>query len=325
MIVEIKIPDIGTDEVDVTEVMVKVGDAVSVEQPLLTVEGDKASMEIPSPQAGVVREIRVAVGDKVATGTLAMLFDVPAEDDEVNVATPGAEPEPGAPVAAVSERLEVALPDIGDDQVEVTEVMVKVGDSVVAEQSLLTIEGDKASMEVPAPCAGVVKDIIVSVGDKVKTGTPIMVFTVTQQVSTSASAEEKAEPSPAEQSSEVTPAPVPVQEGSATEVPAAPVTGTFVENEAYIHATPVIRRLAREFGIDLSAVRGTGRKRRILREDVQAYVKQALTKLQTLQEGGKGALPGLLPWPQVDFRKFGAVEEVELGKIQKISGANLHR
>jgi len=172
MAIEINVPDIGSDEVEVTEVMVNVGDTVEAEQSLITVEGDKASMEVPSPQAGVVKEIKIAVGDKVSTGSLIMVFD---SADSAAEAPAAAQPEaaPAAPAAASAVK-EVEVPDIGGDEVEVTEVMVNVGDSVGAEQSLITVEGDKASMEVPAPFAGVVKEIKIATGDKVKTGSLIM-------------------------------------------------------------------------------------------------------------------------------------------------------
>ncbi|HBT13263.1 MAG TPA: dihydrolipoamide acetyltransferase, partial [Erwinia persicina] len=181
MAIEINVPDIGSDEVEVTEILVKVGDTVEVEQSLLVVEGDKASMEVPSPQAGVVKEIKVATGDKVETGKLIMIFEA-----EGGAAAPAAAEEkkeeaaPAAPAAApaASAAKEVNVPDIGGDEVEVTEIMVKVGDKVEAEQSILTVEGDKASMEVPAPFAGTVKEIKIATGDKVSTGSLVMVFEV---------------------------------------------------------------------------------------------------------------------------------------------------
>ncbi|EME1743717.1 biotin/lipoyl-binding protein, partial [Cronobacter sakazakii] len=179
MAIEINVPDIGADEVEVTEILVKVGDKVEAEQSLITVEGDKASMEVPSPQAGVVKEIKVSVGDKVETGKLIMIFDsaegaaaaAPAKAEEKKEAAPAA-----APAAAAAK--DVNVPDIGGDEVEVTEILVKVGDKVEAEQSLITVEGDKASMEVPAPFAGTVKEIKINTGDKVSTGSLIMVFEV---------------------------------------------------------------------------------------------------------------------------------------------------
>ncbi|OZS75179.1 pyruvate dehydrogenase complex dihydrolipoyllysine-residue acetyltransferase [Providencia rettgeri] len=303
---DVAVPDIGGDEVEVTEIMVKVGDKVEAEQSLITVEGDKASMEVPAPFAGTVKEIKIATGDKVKTGSLIMVFEVAG-------AAPAAAPaaQAAAPAApAASAIKDVNVPDIGGDEVEVTEVMVKVGDTVSAEQSIITVEGDKASMEVPAPFAGTVKEIKIATGDKVKTGSLIMTFEVAGAAPAAAPA---AQPS--------APAPAPAQ--------AAPAKATdskteFVENDAYIHATPVIRRLAREFGVNLAKVKGTGRKGRILREDVQAYVKDAVKRAEAPAAAG-GGLPGMLPWPKVDYSKFGEVEEVELGRIQKISGANLSR
>ncbi|MBE0149378.1 pyruvate dehydrogenase complex dihydrolipoyllysine-residue acetyltransferase [Serratia fonticola] len=311
MSIEIKVPDIGADEVEITEILVKVGDKVEVEQSLITVEGDKASMEVPSPQAGVVKEIKVAVGDKTETGKLLMIFE--AEGAAAAAPAAKAEEKPAAAPAAAAAK-DVEVPDIGADEVEVTEILVKVGDTVTAEQSLITVEGDKASMEVPAPFAGTVKEIKITTGDKVKTGSLIMVFEV-----------EGAAPAPAAapaQKAEAAPAPA-KQEAKA----AAPAAGKgeFAENDAYVHATPVIRRLAREFGVNLAKVKGTGRKGRILREDVQAYVKDAVKRAEAAPAATGGGLPGMLPWPKVDFSKFGEIEEVELGRIQKISGANLSR
>ncbi|MGT3243562.1 pyruvate dehydrogenase complex dihydrolipoyllysine-residue acetyltransferase [Yersinia enterocolitica] len=313
MSIEIKVPDIGADEVEVTEIMVKVGDTVEAEQSLITVEGDKASMEVPSPQAGVVKEIKIAVGDTVATGKLMMIFEAtgaaaaPAKAEEKSAA-----PAPAAAPAASAVK-NVEVPDIGGDEVEVTEVMVKVGDTVAAEQSLITVEGDKASMEVPAPFAGTVKEIKINTGDKVSTGSLIMVFEVAGAAAPAAA--------PAQQAA---PAAAPAKAAAAS-APAAS-KGEFAENDAYVHATPVIRRLAREFGVNLAKVKGSGRKGRILREDVQAYVKDAVKRAEAAPAAATGGgLPGMLPWPKVDFSKFGEIEEVELGRIQKISGANLSR
>ncbi len=316
MAIEIKVPDIGTDEVEITEILVKVGDKVEAEQSLITVEGDKASMEVPSPQAGVVKEIKVSVGDKTETGALIMIFDsadgaadaAPAKAEEKKEAAPAA-----APAAAAAK--DVHVPDIGSDEVEVTEVMVKVGDTVEAEQSLITVEGDKASMEVPAPFAGTVKEIKVNTGDKVSTGSLIMVFEVEGAAPAAAPAKQEAA------------APAPAAKAEKPAAPAAKAEGKseFAENDAYVHATPLIRRLAREFGVNLAKVKGTGRKGRILREDVQAYVKDAIKRAEAAPAATGGGIPGMLPWPKVDFSKFGEVEEVELGRIQKISGANLSR
>lgn len=302
MAIEIKVPDIGADEVDVTEVLVNVGDKVEAEQSLIVVEGDKASMEVPSPQAGVVKEINISVGDKVETGKLIMIFD-------------SAEGEAAAVPAASADK-EVSVPDIGGDEVEVTDILVKVGDSVEAEQSLMTVEGDKASMEVPAPFAGTVKALKVKVGDKVSTGSLIMVFDVEGSAPAAPAKQDAPASAPAAQSAKPTATPVVKADGKSE----------FVENDTYVHATPLIRRLAREFGVNLAKVKGTGRKGRILREDVQAYVKDAVKRAESLPAGATGGgLPGMLPWPKVDFSKFGEIEEVELGRIQKISGANLSR
>ncbi|ELZ5939949.1 MULTISPECIES: pyruvate dehydrogenase complex dihydrolipoyllysine-residue acetyltransferase [Providencia] len=307
---EVSVPDIGGDEVEVTEIMVKVGDTVTEEQSLITVEGDKASMEVPAPFAGTVKEIKIATGDKVKTGSLIMVFEVAGS-------APAAAPAPAAsasaPAPAASAIKDVNVPDIGGDEVEVTEIMVKVGDTVTEEQSLITVEGDKASMEVPAPFAGTVKEIKIATGDKVKTGSLIMTFEVAGAAPAAAAS---AAPAPAPASSAPAPAAAPAK--------AADSKNEFVENEAYVHATPVIRRLAREFGVNLAKVKGTGRKGRILREDVQSYVKDAIKRAEAPAAAG-GGLPGMLPWPKVDYSKFGEVEEVELGRIQKISGANLSR
>ncbi|EKC9643840.1 pyruvate dehydrogenase complex dihydrolipoyllysine-residue acetyltransferase [Salmonella enterica] len=311
---EVHVPDIGGDEVEVTEVMVKVGDTVAAEQSLITVEGDKASMEVPAPFAGTVKEIKISTGDKVSTGSLIMIFEVAGEAGAAAPAKAEAAPAAAAPAASGSK--EVNVPDIGGDEVEVTEVMVKVGDKIAAEQSLITVEGDKASMEVPAPFAGTVKEIKISTGDKVKTGSLIMVFEV-----------EGASPaaSPAKQEA-VAPAPAAKAEKPAAPAAKAESKSEFAENDAYVHATPLIRRLAREFGVNLAKVKGTGRKGRILREDVQAYVKEAIKRAESAPAAvAGGGIPGMLPWPKVDFSKFGEIEEVELGRIQKISGANLSR
>jgi pyruvate dehydrogenase E2 component (dihydrolipoamide acetyltransferase) len=313
---EVAVPDIGSDEVEVTEIMVKVGDTVEAEQSLITVEGDKASMEVPAPFAGVVKEIKISTGDKISTGSLIMVFETAGSGSAPAEAKPEVKEEAAAAPAAASGAKEVAVPDIGDDEVEVTEIMVKVGDKVAAEQSLITVEGDKASMEVPAPFAGTVKEIKISTGDKVKTGSMIMVFEVegaAPAAAAPAAAPQQAEP--AKQEAKAAPAPAKAES-----------KGEFAENDAYVHATPVIRRLAREFGVNLSKVKGTGRKGRILKEDVQSYVKDAVKRAESAPAAAAGGgMPGMLPWPKVDFSKFGEIEEVELGRIQKISGANLSR
>ncbi|WP_109058950.1 pyruvate dehydrogenase complex dihydrolipoyllysine-residue acetyltransferase [Aggregatibacter aphrophilus] len=315
-VIDVNVPDIGGDEVNVTDVMVKVGDRVEVDQSIINVEGDKASMEVPAPVAGIVKEIIIKAGDKVSTGTLIMRFEVAGS-------APAAAPTASAPVAAPTAPVaggvkDVNIPDIGGDEVNVTEIMVKVGDTITEEQSLITVEGDKASMEVPAPFAGVVKEILVKSGDKVSTGTLIMRFEVAGSAPVAAPAPQAAAPAP-------TAAPAVAPSAPAATASDADVTGA----KSYAHATPVIRRLAREFGVNLDKVKGTGRKGRILKEDVQAYVKAAVKALESGAASATGAANGaglgLLPWPKVDFSKFGEIEEVELSRINKISGANLHR
>ena len=315
-VIDVNVPDIGGDEVNVTDVMVKVGDRVEVDQSIINVEGDKASMEVPAPVAGIVKEIIIKAGDKVSTGTLIMRFEVAGS-------APAAAPTASAPVAAPAAPVaggvkDVNIPDIGGDEVNVTEIMVKVGDTITEEQSLITVEGDKASMEVPAPFAGVVKEILVKSGDKVSTGTLIMRFEVAGSAPVAAPAPQAAAPAP-------TAAPAVAPSAPAATASDADVTGA----KSYAHATPVIRRLAREFGVNLDKVKGTGRKGRILKEDVQAYVKAAVKALESGAASATGAANGaglgLLPWPKVDFSKFGEIEEVDLSRINKISGANLHR
>ena len=318
-VVEVNVPDIGSDEVNVTEIMVKVGDSVEVDQSIINVEGDKASMEVPAPIAGVVKEILINVGDKVSTGKLIMKFET-ASAAPVAAAAPA---QTAAPVTATTSAIkDVNVPDIGGDEVNVTEIMVAVGDTVSEDQSLITVEGDKASMEVPAPFGGVVKEILVKSGDKVSTGSLIMRFEV------AGAAPAAATPAPAPQVASPAPAEQPAQSGNVSGLSQEQV----VASAGYAHATPVIRRLAREFGVNLDKVKGTGRKGRIVKEDIEAYVKTAVKAYEngaTAQAAGNGVANGaglgLLPWPKVDFSKFGEVEEVELSRINKISGANLHR
>ncbi|PAJ74899.1 pyruvate dehydrogenase complex dihydrolipoyllysine-residue acetyltransferase [Pseudoalteromonas sp. NBT06-2] len=312
---EVNVPDIGGDEVEVTEILVAVGDVVTEEQSILNVEGDKASMEVPTPFSGIVKEIKVATGDTVSTGSLVMLFEVKSEVGSAAIAAPVAvESETAAPIAAVSAVQDVNVPDIGGDEVEVTEILVAVGDVVAEDQSILNVEGDKASMEVPAPFAGVVKEIKVVAGDKVSTGSLVMAFETTSSTPVVASI-----------------TPVPAEKLAEVPVVKAPTTKeNFAENDAYAHASPVIRRLAREFGVNLANVIGTGRKDRVVKEDVQNYVKNLVKQVESGQVSASkgnaaGGELGLIPWPKVDFSKFGEIEEQKLSRIQKLSGANLHR
>ncbi|MEO3678224.1 pyruvate dehydrogenase complex dihydrolipoyllysine-residue acetyltransferase [Rheinheimera sp. FR7-31] len=332
MTIEIHVPDIGADEVEVTEILVKVGDKVAADQSLLSVEGDKASMEVPAAEAGVVKSINVKVGDKVKTGSLIMTFEGEGAAPVKTEAKAEAKAESKADAAPAKQSgaavQDVKVPDIGGDAVEVTEIMVKVGDTVAADQSLLSVEGDKASMEVPAPFAGKVKEIKISVGDKVSTGSLIMLFETEGGAEAAPASEAKAETAKAEPKAEAAPA------AAAPAASSAPATNDgFVENSAYAHASPVIRRLAREFGINLAKVNGTGRKGRVVKEDVQNYVKQLVKQVESGAGAVSGAASGagssmgfdLIAWPKVDFAKFGEVEAKPLSRIQKLSGANLHR
>ncbi|AIY66077.1 pyruvate dehydrogenase complex dihydrolipoyllysine-residue acetyltransferase [Pseudoalteromonas piratica] len=318
-LVEVHVPDIGGDEVEVTEIMVAVGDVVEADQSILNVEGDKASMEVPAPFGGTVKEVKVEVGGKVSTGSLVFVFETGASAPAAAEAAPAAAPAP----ASAAELKEVFVPDIGGDEVEVTEVMVAVGDVVEADQSILNVEGDKASMEVPAPFAGTVKEVKVEVGGKVSTGSLVFVF------ETQGSA-----PAPVAAPAAAAPAKAAPAASAAKPAPAAAPTASaqkdeFVANDQYAHASPVVRRLAREFGVNLARVKGTGRKNRVLKEDVQNYVKELVKQVESgqLSKGGNtgGGELNLIPWPKVDFSKFGEVEEKKLSRIQKLSGANLHR
>ncbi|ENC9555877.1 pyruvate dehydrogenase complex dihydrolipoyllysine-residue acetyltransferase [Aeromonas hydrophila] len=317
---DVHVPDIGDDEVDVTEIMVAVGDMVEADQSIIAVEGDKASMEVPAPFAGRVVEIKVAAGAKVSTGSLVMVFEVAGAAPAVAAApAQAAAPVAAAPAVAAAAK-EVNVPDIGGDEVEVTEIMVAVGDKVEADQSLIAVEGDKASMEVPAPFAGVVKEIKVKAGDKVSTGSLIMVFEVAGAAPAAATAPVAQVAAPVA-AAPVAAAPAPVAQAAAA--------SDFVANDAYVHASPAVRRLAREFGVNLAKVKASGRKGRIVKEDVQAYVKDAVKRAESAPAAGQGTGNGngmsVLAWPKVDFSKFGDVEEVDLTRIQKISGPNLHR
>ncbi|MBL4816752.1 MAG: pyruvate dehydrogenase complex dihydrolipoyllysine-residue acetyltransferase [Shewanella sp.] len=303
---EVNLPDIGDDEVEVTAILVNLGDSITEDQPILSVEGDKASMEVPAPFNGVLKEIKVEIGDKVSTGSLVLVFEVA-----------GASAAPVAP-AAVASVLEVTLPDIGDDEVEVTAILVNLGDSITEEQPILSVEGDKASMEVPASFAGVLKEIKVEIGDKVSTGSLVMIFEAIGQAPAAA----PVAMAPAQASAPVAPAPASVAASKAK-----PAKTDFVENDAYAHASPVIRRMARELGVNLANVKGTGRKSRVIKEDVQNYIKAAIKQVESgnVKAAAGGNELNLLAWPKIDFSKFGETEVKPLSRIQKLSGANLHR
>ncbi len=336
-LVEVKVPDIGDfDEVGVIEVLVKVGDTVKVEQSLITVESDKASMEIPSSQAGVVKEIKVAVGDKVKQGSVVVVVEgegAAAAPAPAAVA-PAPAPAQAAPVAAPAQSsgpVTIEVPDIGDfDEVAVIELLVKVGDTVKVEQSLVTVESDKASMEIPSSHAGVVEELLVKVGDKVAKGSPLARVAATGGAPAPAAAAPVAAPAPAA----AAPAAVPAEAKAAAPAAALPAHQPTAPTGQLPHASPSIRKLARELGVPLAEVKGSGAKGRIVESDVQGFVKAVMAgAVQTAAQkavapaaaaGGGGGL-SVLAWPKVDFEKFGPVERKELSRIKKISGANLHR
>jgi pyruvate dehydrogenase E2 component (dihydrolipoamide acetyltransferase) len=322
---QVLVPDIGDfKEVEVIEVLVKPGDAVTKEQSLITLESDKATMEIPSPQAGVVRELKVKMGDKVSKGSPIL------ELDARDAALAKKEPVKTQSAPARSEKANagahtVAVPDIGDfDEVEVIEVLVKPGDAVAKEQSLITLESDKATMEIPSPDGGVVKEIKVKVGDRVSKGSPILLL---EGAAPPAEPREQPraepKPSPSRGAPAAVPPPVPAAEAAPRPVPREPRE----ELKTKAHASPSVRKFARELGVELSRVQGSGPKGRILHADVQAFVKGALSGVPAPAAAkAPGALPfNLPPWPDVDFAKFGPVESKPLPRIQKLSGPYLHR
>ena len=346
-LIEVKVPDIGDfHDVAVIELLVKPGDTVRAEQSLLTVESDKASMEIPSSASGVVKELRVKLGDKVSQGTVVLELEV--NDSQASPATSpvaAASNAVAAPAAAASPAvttptpadtvLELRVPDIGDfKDVAVIEVMVKPGDSVKVEQSLITVESDKASMEIPASAAGVLAELKVKVGDKVSQGS--LVGLVKSSASSPGSGTPARTTVPAAaipQASQATAAPasVPSASGQTPESQALPVARVSSDNPATLpHASPSVRKFARELGVPLERVKGSGPKGRITQEDVQGFTAAVMrgdisVNTTTSQSQAGGSLPGLLPWPVVDFTKFGPVERRDVGRIRKISAANLHR
>lgn len=361
---EARVPDIGNfDGVPVIEVLVKAGDRVEKDQSLVTLESDKATMEVPSPFAGTVREVKVKVGDDVAEGAVIAMIEADGEAggdaakaDPKPAEAPKAEPAKQAPAATSAPARaaeptksepaakkssggtqEVRVPDIGNfDGVPVIEVLVKAGDRVEKDQALLTLESDKATMEVPAPFAGTVKEVKVKVGDEVGKDAVIAVIeadgdagetTAPQAAGSKAEAKPEA-PSAAPRQADAKPA-----EGASTSAggprtpPVAFDASTIMPDHAP-YASPTVRAFARELGVEIGQVQGTGRGGRIQREDVQAWVKHALAS--GAKPGASGAVAGggglnLLPWPKIDFAKFGEIEEKPLSRIQKISGANLAR
>jgi len=344
-IVAAKVPDIGDySNVPVIEILVKPGDTVTKDQGLITLESDKATMEVPSSVAGVIKEIKVKIGDEISEGHVVALIEsgeaaAPAPAPAAaKAATPApvakaeaAAPTP-APAASTGGGLQEAkVPDIGDySGVPVIEVLVKVGDTVTKDQGLVTLESDKATMEVPSSVAGVVRELKVKLGDEISEGHIVALIEAAgaAPVSAPASAAAKvAAPAP----SAPAPAPVPVAAAVvATGSPASPPINFGADTvmpDKVPYASPSVRVFARELGVDLAQVKGSERKGRISKEDVQKYVKGVLSGASAAPKAAAGGGAGLdlLPWPKVDFAKFGEIETKPLSRIQKISGANLAR
>ena len=365
--VEVKVPDIGDfKDVAVIELLVKPGDTVEPEQSLVTVESDKASMEIPSSAAGVVRELKVKLGDKVSEGSPLAVLEVqeveraassvegeqpkrsapatagvsPAQPSTRN-AEPDARATPNAQPGAANVPVEVRVPDIGDfKNVAVIELLVKPGDTVKPEQSLITVESDKASMEIPSSTGGVVREMRVKLGDKVSQGSPLLLLEASEDAAAPAPPAAARAPAPGAVPSPVAPPPAPAL-AQATPQSSRPVqrispTAALPPQEPAAppavppHASPSVRRFARELGVPLEEVKGTGPKGRITQDDVQAFTKAVMKGDVSTRAGANGAAGagealGLLPWPQVEFEKFGPIVRQELGRIRKIAAANLHR
>lgn len=326
----IRVPDIGSGEGTVIELLVQVGDRIDADQSLLTLESDKASMEVPAPKAGVIKSLKVKLGDKLKTGDELLELEVegasaPAPAAAVPAAAPSAEaavaaaPAPAAAPAAESVQ-DVRVPDIGSSgKARVIEVLVKAGDRVEADQSLIVLESDKASMEIPCPQAGVVESVSIALNDEVATGAPILTLRVAGAAPVAA---------PAAPATPVAPvaavAPASTAPAAAPVAPAAAPVAQAPRDAGKVHAGPAVRMLAREFGVELAEIPATGPKGRVLKEDVQAYVKAMMQKAKAAPEGAVGGT-GIPPIPEVDFSKFGEIEEVAMSRLMQIGAANLHR
>jgi pyruvate dehydrogenase E2 component (dihydrolipoamide acetyltransferase) len=326
--IEVKIPSLGDyKDVPVIEILVKPGDAVHQDEALATLESDKATMDVPAPAAGKVRELKIKVGDRVSEGAVVALIEAdhaarpaaaPAQPPPPQAAAPASRPEPAPSAGAGSSRVEVKIPSLGDyEDVPVIDVLVKPGDAVRKDEALATLESDKATMDVPAPAAGVVRELRLKVGDRVGEGMLVAVIEATAAAPTATPATPATTPA--------TPAapPAPAPAVAAGPAPAAPAPRPPAEGERKVtHASPSVRKLARELGVDLARVEGSGPRGRVLQADVQRFVKEAL---QSGVRGGTGVGLDLLPWPKVDFARFGPVEVQPLSRIKKLSRANLAR
>ncbi len=376
-LIDIIVPDVGEDEVEVIEILVAEGDSVDVEASIVTVESDKASMDIPCTEAGTIKSLKVKVGDKIKQGDVLGQMESGAadskddeskseeikadnskkedsksddskkegvsSDDSKSESSKSEESKPAKSKSSGSKTIEVTVPDIGDaTDVEIIEILVAEGDTVAAEDGLITLETDKATMDVPAPEGGKIASLKVKVGDKVSKGSLVLMLEIegaeadSSDDDTESSSEEssdaasKSEDSSSESSSKSSDTgSTPAQTQKAPPVPHHPSAGGKV-SAGKVHASPSVRRLAREFGVDLTQVEGTGRKNRVQKEDVQSFVKYELSrpKMNPGSSAGSGNTGGglqVLAQPKVDFSKFGEVEEVPLTRIQKLSGPNLHR
>jgi pyruvate dehydrogenase E2 component (dihydrolipoamide acetyltransferase) len=335
-VIEVAVPDIGEDgEVDVIDVLVSVGDTIEKEDGLITLETDKATMDVPSTHAGTVKEVFISTGDKVKEGTVVIKLEVAGSGSSAG-ASSSSESAPAqqesakqesAPAAASSETIEVAVPDIGEDgEVDVIDVLVSAGDTVEKEDGLITLETDKATMDVPSTHAGTIKEVFIKTGDKVKKGTVVVKLETSGGASSQTSSQAPAQTSEPAAKKEEPKKEAPKQESAnRSPVPAAPAP----KSNGKAHASPSVRRVAREFGVDLTLVAGTGPKNRILKEDVQAYVKAELAKPRTAAASGSAPVGDnvlqIVPVKPVDHSKFGEIEEQPLSRIQKISGPFLHR
>ncbi|MCD5972063.1 dihydrolipoyllysine-residue acetyltransferase [Pseudomonas quasicaspiana] len=331
----IRVPDIGNGEGEVIELMVKVGDRIEADQSVLTLESDKASMEIPAPKAGVIKTMKVKLGDRLKEGDELFELEVegeaaaaPAEAAAPAAAAPAPAEKPAeaapAPAAAAAETVQdIHVPDIGSSgKAKIIELMVKVGDTITADQSLITLESDKASMEIPSPAAGVVEAILVKLEDEVGTGDLILKLKVAGAAPAAAPAQAAAAaPAAAPAKAEAAPAAAPAPKAEApAAAPQAPA-----KDGAKVHAGPAVRQLAREFGVELSAVSATGPHGRVLKEDVQVYVKAMMQKAKEAPAGGASGGAGIQPIPEVDFSRFGEIEEVPMTRLMQLGATGLHR
>lgn len=314
--IDIRVPDIGgAKQVEVIELLVKPGDTIQENTPLITLESDKASMEIPSPKAGKVVALNVQLGDKISEGDVILTLEEEGLGETVSpelIKAPEIQ-KAEAPKAVSQEASsqEVVVPDIGGAKdVDVIEVMVKPGDTIQLDQSLITLEGDKATMEIPSPCEGVVEKVHVRVGDKVSQHSVILTVLLSSSVSKPVDNTVEVQEMPIEKN-----VPQEIKEKSTQ----SKTPEIYNPSDALVSASPAIRRLAREFGVSLSLVKGSGRKARITKEDVQAFVKAAINK------PGSDSGFSLPTAPVIDFSKFGTIETKPLNKIKKITGVNVHR